>query len=199
MDIFMNTGMDKANMRKEKLKLRNQITGNQLSYISDSVAENIRSLLSFQNADVIYFYFAVRNEVRVTGLLDECLSAGKKCLFPKVINDYEMEFFAVDDVCQLKEGYKGICEPTEACPMYDAGGENSIMLVPGTVFDRHGGRIGMGKGFYDRYIHSHRINCLAGVCGEYQLVEKVPMDKEDAYMDIVVTESYIYKEKGKEK
>lgn len=188
----MNTGMGKSYMRKEKLNQRNRLTKNQLSYISERAVENVRNLLPYQNAEVVYFYYAVRNEVGVTSLFDECLLAGKKCLFPRVINDYEMEFFIVDDICKLKEGYKGIFEPAEACHIYNDDGENSIMFVPGTVFDRKGGRIGMGKGFYDRYIHSHRIDCLAGVCGEYQLVEKVPMDKEDAYMDIVVTERCIY-------
>lgn len=184
---------DKFSLRKRKLMLRGALKEEELSYINKGITENIRSLSAYKNAQVVYFYMAVRNEADVTGLFEECLKSGKQCVFPRVINDFEMEFFVVSDMASLKEGYKGIMEPDKSCPIYMADKKSSIMLVPGAVFDRNGGRIGMGKGFYDRYIGSHSIDCLAGICGEYQLENKVPMDKNDIYMDIVVTENGIYK------
>lgn len=189
----MNDSTEKSFLRNKKLMLRGALKEKALFYINERVTENIRSLSAYKNAKVVYFYMAVRNETDVTGLLEECLKNRKQCVFPRVINDFEMEFFVVSDMVQLKEGYKGIMEPDERCPIYKADGNSSIMLVPGVVFDRNGGRIGMGKGFYDRYISSHSIDCLAGICGEYQLENKVPMDKNDIYMDIVVTENGIYK------
>lgn len=191
--MTMNDSKDKSFLRNRKLMLRGALKEKELFYINERVTENIRSLSAYKNAQVVYFYMAVRNEADVTGLLKECLKNGKQCVFPRVINDFEMEFFVVSDMVQLKEGYKGIMEPDESCQIYKADGRSSIMLVPGAVFDRNGGRIGMGKGFYDRYIGSHSIDCLAGICGEYQLENKVPMDKNDIYMDIVVTENGIYK------
>lgn len=194
-NMYINNDKAKSLLRGQKLMLRRSLEETELLYISERTAENIRSLLSYKNADVVYFYMAVGNEINVTPLFEECLYEGRKCVFPRVINDCEMDFFVVSDMEHLKEGYKGIREPDEKCPVYKAGNEKSIMLVPGTVFDRYGGRIGMGKGFYDRYICNNRTDCLVGVCGEFQLVDKVPMDKNDIYMDIVVTEKGIYKRK----
>lgn len=191
--MSMNNSTDKSSLRKQKLMLRKGLEENEIIYISERAAENIRRLPQYKNADVVYFYMAIRNEVSVQGLLEECLRAGKQCVFPRVLNEFKMEFFTVSNEEQLKEGYKGIREPDEQCFLFENDVKNSIMLVPGAVFDRNGGRIGMGKGFYDRYISNHSIGCLAGICGEYQLVNKVPMDINDIYMDFVITENDIYK------
>lgn len=189
----INNGKDKSYLRRRKLMLRRSLGETELINISENVIKHIRNLQAYKNADVVYFYMAAGNEVNVASLFEECLRMGKKCIFPRVINDSRMEFFVVCALDELKEGYKGIREPDLNCSLYNKyDRESSIMLVPGAVFDRQGGRIGMGKGFYDRYIYSNRPDCLLGVCGEYQLEDKVPMDKNDIFMDMVVTEKGVY-------
>lgn len=188
----INNGKDKSYLRRQKLMLRRSLGETELRNISENVIKHIQSLSAYKNANVVYFYMAAGNEINVTSLFDECVKMGKKCVFPRVINDSQMEFFVVYALDELKEGYKGIREPDLNCPVYRGDRESTIMLVPGAVFDRYGGRIGMGKGFYDRYICSNRPDCLLGVCGEYQLEDKVPMDKNDIFMDMVVTEKGVY-------
>ena len=184
---------DKAFLRREKLKERKALKESELLCINKGVAENVRSLHQYKNAEAVYFYMAAGNEVSLLELFDECVRNGKTCVFPRVINEFQMEFFIVEGMEQLIEGYRGILEPDGKCPLYEYDGKRAVMLVPAAVFDRNGGRIGMGKGFYDRYISSHNIGCLIGICGEYQLADKVPMDKHDRYMDIVVTEKAVYR------
>ena len=61
-----------------------------------------------------------------------------------------------------------------------------LMLIPGTAFDRAGGRIGQGGGYYDRYILKTRA-FRVGVCHGFALMDSVPTEKHDARMDAVVT------------
>ncbi|MCX7787001.1 MAG: 5-formyltetrahydrofolate cyclo-ligase [Spirochaetes bacterium] len=77
-------------------------------------------------------------------------------------------------------------------------GESPIVLVPGRVFDRHGGRIGRGKGYYDRFLRSLRqsrtdgktnIDVLAvGICFSVQVIEGVPRTEQDEPIDHLITE-----------
>lgn len=69
----------------------------------------------------------------------------------------EMEFYKIASLSELKAGYHGILEPPllkeNAFPAWIAGreGVRVRILLPGTVFDKKGNRIGYGGGFYDRW------------------------------------------------
>jgi 5-formyltetrahydrofolate cyclo-ligase len=63
------------------------------------------------------------------------------------------------------------------------------VFVPGLAFDRHGGRLGFGGGYYDRFLC--HISPLASVCGlafGIQVVPCVPQMPHDIRMHVLVTE-----------
>jgi 5-formyltetrahydrofolate cyclo-ligase len=71
------------------------------------------------------------------------------------------------------------------------------VLVPGVVFDRHGGRIGFGKGYYDAFLgRAGRIagfrTIRIGVAWDFQVRGAVlPADRHDVRMDMIVTEKRV--------
>ena len=66
-----------------------------------------------------------------------------------------------------------------------------LVIVPGLAFDAHGGRLGWGRGFYDDFLSG--VDALKiGVAYAQQIVESVPMDEHDIYMDKVITEEITY-------
>ena len=88
----------------------------------------------------------------------------------------------------LAPGRFGILEPPAEAPR--AGASFDLILVPGTAFDREGGRLGRGRGHYDRFLAS-ASGFVTGVCFDDQLVAEVPCEPHDARMDAVVTPSGI--------
>lgn len=63
------------------------------------------------------------------------------------------------------------------------------MLVPGIAFDRKGGRIGYGKGFYDRYLQGKKHITTVGVAFSCQICNKpMRLDETDKKMDYLLTE-----------
>ncbi len=71
--------------------------------------------------------------------------------------------------------------------------ELDLLVIPGLAFDRHGGRLGYGKGYFDRLLPGTRADALlAAVAFECQVFDAVPMQPYDVRVDAVVTQTDIY-------
>jgi len=53
------------------------------------------------------------------------------------------------------------------------------VVVPGLAFDRHGGRLGHGRGYYDRALQGVADGAIVGVLEDLQWVDDVPMESHD--------------------
>jgi 5-formyltetrahydrofolate cyclo-ligase len=69
--------------------------------------------------------------------------------------------------------------------------EPEWLLVPGLGFDWSGARLGRGGGFYDRYLEDKEALRI-GLCWSEQIVEKIPVDSHDCYMDFIITEKFCW-------
>ncbi|MDE7249601.1 MAG: 5-formyltetrahydrofolate cyclo-ligase, partial [Lachnospiraceae bacterium] len=65
----------------------------------------------------------------------------------------------------------------------------SLILIPGAVFDRQRGRMGYGKGFYDRFLINYIEVSGAALAFECQIAKKIPMEDHDIRPGIIVTEN----------
>ena len=64
----------------------------------------------------------------------------------------------------------------------------TLFLVPGLAFDRTGGRIGYGQGFYDRLLAGRGTGSLCVALGyDWQLVDQVPQGSGDIRMEWIAT------------
>ena len=67
------------------------------------------------------------------------------------------------------------------------------MLVPCTAFDAACRRVGMGKGYYDRYLPRCRNAVALGVAFEAQQVPEAAAEEQDRQLDGFVTERKVYR------
>ena len=90
-----------------------------------------------------------------------------------------------------RRGRFGNWEPTGDAVPAD---KLTLALVPGLAFTRDGGRLGRGKGFYDRFLEPIRDKCfLVGAGHDFQLVDDLPAEPHDVVMDAVVTPSKVWR------
>ena len=70
-----------------------------------------------------------------------------------------------------------------------------IAIIPGLAFDEKGGRIGSGRGYYDRLIPKLAITTRkVALTFEEQIIPQIPMESHDKHVDIIITEKrVIYK------
>jgi 5-formyltetrahydrofolate cyclo-ligase len=136
--------------------------------------------------------FSSRSDEVDTGpLIESALRDGKQVLLPRTAGGEALEFAELGDRARLRIGRFGIAEPPPGSPGIRPDAD-TVLLVPGLAFDRHGGRLGRGAGYYDRalagLVAGPRRPLLIGAGFSFQLVERVPMMTLDVRLDGVVSE-----------
>lgn len=110
-------------------------------------------------------------------------------VYPKV-DGHHLTFHAVKNpALELAPGAFGIPEPIPSLAEV-AIAEIDAFLCPGLAFDSRGGRLGRGRGFYDRMLAQARPDALRiGVCFPNQIVPDTFPEPHDIHMDAVITEN----------
>lgn len=186
----------KISIRKQMLGLRNAMSLCECEEKSASIIQKVLALAKVKQAKYVLCYADYKSEVITKKLMKDFLEMGKELYLPKVSGE-EMDFYRITTLDELEEGYKGIPEPSVKCKeiftkeRFMENEENVVMLLPGAAFSEKGGRIGYGKGYYDRYLM--RIPCKERIalCYECQIVEEIPVDKHDIPVTAIVTEEMV--------
>ena len=191
----MNAADAKRELRRRISRLRDALPGEEIEERSRLIARHLYLLPGYRRSRSRLLFASFRSEVRTEALMQETLKRGGRLVLPRVAGWEEP--LALHQVCDperdLALGAFGIPEPIPGhCPelsVYDI----DFVLVPGLAFDRQGGRLGWGGGFFD-WVLSHRPDLVASqaavaVAFDLQIVDEVPMQPWDVRVPIIVTES----------
>lgn len=178
---------EKAALRRVLRDRRAAIPAELRASWSAAVAARVQGLDVWRRVETVHLFIgALPGEVETRGLAAGCLTAGKTLVCPRVVGE-RLELRRVEELNALARSDRwGLWEPTERCALVEPRAIE-LALVPGLGFDRRGGRLGMGRGLYDRFLaetDAHRV----GLCFELQLLSSTPVDERDAAMHRVVTE-----------
>ena len=100
-----------------------------------------------------------------------------------------MDFFEWTNKDPSKSNKYGIAAPTLGKKIYP-----DIIFVPLVAFDDDLNRLGYGGGFYDRYLEKiSKIKKIfkIGLGFSYQEIKKIPINKYDKKLDLIITEKKI--------
>ena len=164
--------------------------------MSRQVVAQLMTLPEMKTCSTIMTYVDFGKEVRTVPLISELFNQRKHVVVPFCEND-EIQLFRLKNLKELAPGYFGILEPKiELRRQSDRRvqlNELNLILVPGVAFDPHGGRLGRGKGFYDRFLKKIPKNTLKiGLAFDWQMFDVIPTSENDQYIDIVATESKLF-------
>lgn len=201
----MNWGDE--NLMEEDLKIKSEIRKriktniaeniNILPLESKLVCEKILDSEEYKKAYYIFAYMALNDEVDLSLLIQKALSENKTVAIPKINREnMTMNFFHYhNQKSETADGYCKIKEPVDDAKIIDIEklqNHKVLILVPGRAFTEEGGRLGRGKGFYDKYlakllslISSDNV-FLLGVAFSCQIVKELPLDNHDILMNKVV-------------
>lgn len=196
---FQSVREQKAALRSSASAALTSLSPEQVKTASLRACDSLLELLSDRQGPVLSFS-PIRDpkrgvEVDLDALHQSLIRTGRLALPHLDWENRTMQALALPkapglDESMLKVQRHGVPEPALG-EAVDAASLSAI-LVPGLSFDRLGGRLGRGAGFYDRFlsgIPAGSSALLIGVCFELQLVEQVPMETHDRRVERVVTES----------
>ncbi|WP_072525724.1 5-formyltetrahydrofolate cyclo-ligase [Clostridium sp. Marseille-P3244] len=184
----------KKETRKRYLKIREEIPEAARKAAQQKIVERLISCPIYEKADRIYSYVSFGSEADTYVLMEESIRRGKKVAVPKVLGPGKMEFYYIGDTGDLKPGFASILEPASRCKRAPVPDQSSLAIVPGSVFDRKGVRIGYGGGYYDVYLSGCPQCVRVALAFSVQCVEgDLPSDPHDIRMDAIITEKELIK------
>ena len=138
-------------------------------------------------------YWPIRSEVDPRPILRGLAKRGQAVALSQILHPHlSWRLWQPGDVL-IKGGF-GVREPGPDAPEVFP----SALLVPLVAFDRRGGRVGYGKGHFDRAIAAldakHPVLTI-GLAYAVQEIDRVPVEPHDRMLDVIVTESELIRTK----
>ncbi len=178
-------------MRREVLSRRDRISAEERITMSIAACEMAGSVIEFQPGDIVSGFLPIRSEIDLRPLMAEIQRRGVVLCLPVVLDRETIIFRELLRGEQLVDAGFGTIGPGPEARVV----EPTIMFVPLAAFDNDGGRLGYGAGHYDRAIDKLIAKGprpkLIGVAFGVQKVDRVPVEKHDQLLDMIITESGI--------
>lgn len=179
----------KIDARNQAKAYRSNLGNRDAEYFSIKICNTFMSMEEYREADVLYMYKSVNNEVDVDYIVQRALEAGKTVALPRVCKN-QILFYKITDDSDLMYGYMGIPEPP-ANPYNLVDVRDGLIIVPGLAFDTNCCRAGYGGGFYDRFLAAHPELIKVGVAYDAQIFDELSVEEHDIKVDMVITENRV--------
>jgi len=162
--------------------LRREAHSGDSEAVRNAVADWIRL---HPQVHTIATFAALPDEIDLTELVT--LFPEKRWLFPRVDDEGGCFHLSADPSKDLVRGAFGILEPRADSAIVPLD-EIDAFLCPGMAFDHKGGRLGRGKGFYDRLLSQARTDAhKIGIAFASQIVPNTHCEPHDIIMDEIIS------------
>lgn len=173
--------MNKQQLRQRMREVRRNIDDR--AQKDARICREIENLPEYQQAKCVLFYMATGSEADLSDAMEAALRQGKRVCLPVCRSEGRMDAVEYTGRDCLRSGTFGIMEPQGSIVMPEC---IDLVLCPGLAFDPFGGRLGYGKGYYDRYLR--KVHAFwAGICYTECIVEKVPVEETDVPVKALVS------------
>jgi 5-formyltetrahydrofolate cyclo-ligase len=183
--------------RRRLRALRRALAGEERRAAERRIAAALRRLGCAARGRRVALYLARDGEVDLAQLIRTARRGGARLYAPHITSQRRrtMRFVPLRDDRPLKRNWYGIDEPAHEPALGVTLDRLDIILTPLVGFDRHGHRLGMGAGYYDRALRrrlagrgSFRRPRLIGVAFACQETGTITAAPWDVALDLIVTE-----------
>jgi len=178
---------EKTLFREKAIKIRNNIEDR--AQKNEAIARRLEELEEFQTAKHLLFYYSVNDEVDTLEIIKKHMS-DKQIYLPVMKEDKIFVAVPIESL-NLEKGREGVPEPALSEERFED--KIDLIIVPGVAFDKAGNRLGMGKGYYDRYLGGLQDKMKIALAFEEQIFDQIPTESYDEAVDRIVTDKNIYR------
>ncbi len=180
-------------MREQKNRVRQAMRERREAMITSERLEKSRRICGhllglIRDGETVLVYSSKEKEVNTGPLIGALLERGNPVVVPIIVKeDVSLRLSYLRDVSVLVPSTFGVPEPIGSeIPASPGDVETSVLPMLG--FDRNGGRIGYGAGYYDRFMAKNPHLRKIGIAFAIQECDALPVDANDIRMDCIITE-----------
>lgn len=180
----------KKGLRQKMLAMRRALSANETESRSSSLKENILSLPEYKNAKKIMAFLAMKGESNLDGFIRQALLDGKEVYIPVCLPERQMEAGRLIDMEHFEKGPLGLRNLPAG---YEVTSPESLdlVLIPGLAVSQEGIRLGMGAGYYDRYLARVPFEKRVAVLWDFQVIPDIPSEPFDQKIAKIVTDKSV--------
>lgn len=180
----------KKGLRQKMLAMRRALSANETESRSSSLKENILSLPEYKNAKKIMAFLAMRGESNLDGFIRQALLDGKEVYIPVCLPERQMEAGRLIDMEHFEKGPLGLRNLPAG---YEVTSPESLdlVLIPGLAVSQEGIRLGMGAGYYDRYLARVPFEKRVAALWDFQVIPDIPSEPFDQKIAKIVTDKSV--------
>jgi len=179
----------KREIRRTVLAARDALGEAERIARSTAIHDRFLTLPELEHARCVMVPWAIGSEVATAPLIERLHDSGVQVALPRIRGAQELEAVAYRPGDPLRETSFGAREP-EGGPALDPAAID-VIVTPGVAFDRAGGRVGYGGGFYDRFLPLTGFAPRIALAFDLQVVDRLPAGTFDVRIDLIVTESQV--------
>lgn len=185
----MNLVNEKKHLRKRLKAWRKKQSAAAVKQKSNLIVSQLLSWHILNQAKTVFCYVSLADEVDTHFLLKQLIELKKRVAVPKIVGPGKMKPVILRSFSDLTAADYGILTSRSNEFLED---KIDLNLLPAAAVDLAGRRLGMGGGFYDRFIELYQPQLNTALVFAGQVLDFVPADKFDRLMDVIITEEKIY-------
>ena len=172
-------------LRQELLQLPERVRAEG----SAQIRRTLTAQAFWRNAATILAFVPMQTEPDIWEAVVAASAEGRRICLPRYDSPTQRYLPALieDPTGDFRRGMHGVLEPAEHCPI-GVVMPLDLILVPGVGFTPSGGRLGRGRGYYDRML-ADLPGLRCGVAFDLQVISDLPLEPHDARLDHLVTPS----------
>jgi 5-formyltetrahydrofolate cyclo-ligase len=189
----ISNSSSRKDLRQQLRRQRRSLSFDQQQLASLLLKTNINAAGLLRGHQHIAFYLSNDGEIDPYPLILQAHKQGSHCYLPVLAPGGKLWFVLYKPGDKLKNNRFGIPEPANKRRRRKAW-SLGVVLLPLVGFDRQGGRLGMGGGFYDQSFKNKRLipamkqPQLIGLAHHCQELESLTMESWDIPLSQIVTD-----------
>lgn len=184
---------DKKLLRKEMRARRKSLTEFERENFSNEITEKFLAQEIYKTSEIIMAYVSMAEEVQLQKIFTDAFNQKKILAIPLIIGKGEMLAVEVPNFDALEIGEFGILTVRKDLRKIIAPEKINCIIVPGAAFDLNFNRLGLGGGYYDKFLPRAVNAKKIALAYDFQIVENVPTESHDFKVDMIITEKRIIK------
>lgn len=174
-------------LRQKFLAKRASVPIAERDRISRLLIEKFLATEIYRGAKILMAYASMPDELQLNELFAACLDDKKVLAIPLIVGKGEIRAVEVPDFDSLEIGAFNIPTVKETRRNSIEPAQIDCVIVPGAAFDKTGGRLGLGGGYYDKFLPRAVNAKKIAFAYDFQVVESLPLEPHDAKIDAVMT------------